>query len=950
MPAIINAGGTPAVIFMNPERWQQIENIFQEAADLPPEEQNQFLDKACGTDSELRKEVQALLANAGYGPDSNLIQAISEISRSLPLSPDRLNQIIGVYRIIEKIGQGGMGTVYRAIREDQGFKVEVALKLLTNGIHNELLQAKFRSERGILARLEHPNIARFLDGGNADDGTPFFAMEFVDGLPITEYCRTNNLSVTERLELFRNVCAAVQYLHQNLIIHRDLKPSNILVTKDRVPKLLDFGIAKLLSTEFDVQGVTQTQTVLRMMTPDFASPEQVLGLPITTSSDIYSLGALLFEVLTEQRAHQFKSYTPTEIERVVCHTEIEKPSNAVKRTQSISSKLQRILSGDLDNIVLMSMRKDVTRRYSSVEQFSEDIRRYLKSLPVIARSDTYFYRAGKFVGRHKWAITAVVLVIVSLLGGVLAAMYQARRAERRFQQVRKLANTFLFDFDEKIRDLPGSTEARAMVVKTALEYLDSLALEAEGDAALLFELAEAYEKVGNVQGSPYEPNLGDTASAIKSHQKALEIRKGLAASDPENFKVQRSLSMSYYNVGDLNLYSGKIETAIENYHHGLAVAEKLSPGKTNDPEDFRLTSRGYTLLGDAYIRAGKASEALQSYQKGLEITKQWSLKHADDRAERSLANSYKRVGDALVETGDLLGAVKSYQQSIKIREPRFRSKPDDPVRKRELVVVYLYMSDVLGSSYSLSTGDISAALKYLRTSLPMLEELVKADPKNAQAKNDLSVAFFRIGDLFHEIDPVESVEYLKKSLNLMETLLESSPQSTLYRRTQSLIYIRLAYPLRKLNHRLEAKQGLMKALKIQKEITESDPAHTQVRQDMIVTYNEIGDLLLEEGDLSGAQANYHDALKIAELMLTKASNSYSMRDLADCYERFGNYYATLANENQKIENCREAENWYQKSLKVWDDWPKHSVSSPFNIKRREQVLKEIDHCPNKSAI
>src|SRR5262245_27818088 len=187
---------------MNPERWQQIEIIFQDAVDLPLEEQDEFLDKACGADSELRKEVQALLANAGYGPDTDLIQAISEISSSI--SPDRINQTIGAYRITEKIGQGGMGTVYRAIREDQGFKVEVALKLLTHGIQNELLQAKFRSERGILARLEHPNIARFLDGGNADDGTPFFAMEFVDGLPITEYCQANNLSIPERLKLFRN--------------------------------------------------------------------------------------------------------------------------------------------------------------------------------------------------------------------------------------------------------------------------------------------------------------------------------------------------------------------------------------------------------------------------------------------------------------------------------------------------------------------------------------------------------------------------------------------------------------------------------------------------------------------------------------------------------------------------------------------------------------------------
>jgi serine/threonine protein kinase/Flp pilus assembly protein TadD len=939
---------------MNPERWQQIENIFQEAVELPRDQQNQFLDKACGNDPELRHEVLALLDNVDQGTSSHLLQAISEVSRSLPSSQNRLNQVIGHYRITENIGQGGMGTVYKAVREDQGFKVEVAIKLLTHGIHSELLQSRFRSERGILARLEHPNIARFLDGGNADDGTPFLAMEYVDGVPITEYCQNNNLSVIERLKLFRNVCSAVQYLHQNLIIHRDLKSSNILVTKDGIPKLLDFGIAKLLSPEFEDQGSTQTMTMLRMMTPDFASPEQVLGLPITTSSDIYSLGALLFELLTEQKAHQFKNYSPTEIERVVCHEDIEKPSSAVKRTQSIPSRLQKILSGDLDNIVLMAMRKEVERRYVSVEQFSEDIRRYLEDLPIHARRDTFVYHARKFVRRHKWGIAAVVLVMISLLGGIFAATYQARRAdeqakraERRFQQVRKLANTFMFDLEEKLRNLPGSTESRAMVVKTAQEYLEGLAQEAEGDPELMFELAEAYEKVGKVQGSPYEPNLGDTTAALKSHQTALEIRQKLISQDSKNPKIIQSLSMTYYNIGDIHLYTGKVETAIANYHQGLAVTEKLDTNKTEDPEDFRLRSRGYVLLGDAYIRAGKGAEALVSYKKGLEISKVWTSRVSSDLAERSLANSYKRVGDALVDTGDLLGAAKSYQQAMAIREERVKKKPEDWLRKRELAVLYMYMSDILGSTYTLSIGDRASALAYIRKGLPIVQSLVEADPKNAQAKNDLSVAYWRMGDLLAETDYKKAIDALQKSSTLMEVLVESNPESTLYLRTQSLIYTRFAFPLRKVNERAKAKEGLMKALNIQREIIQSDPAHTQVRQDMIVTYNELGDFYLEEENTDNALQHYHEALKIAEPMLKIASNSYAMRDLADCYERFGNYYATLAKKDPQFWN--EAEKWYQKSLKVWDDWPKHAASSPYNIKRREYVLKSIASCKTKSS-
>ena len=926
---------------MTPDYWKKLEEIFQQAAELPSDLRESFLIQACGENRDLLKEVRTLLANEGFGPDSDLMSAISGIAQSSPVLKDRAGQQIGPYLLQERIGQGGMGTVYRARRNDQEFKLEVALKLMTHGVYSDLMLTRFRSERAILARLKHPFIATMLDGGNAEDGTPYFAMEFVEGSPIVQYCDAKELTIRERLELFRNVCQAVHYLHQNLIIHRDLKPSNILVTKDGTPKLLDFGIAKLLSAEFGPEGATQTLTQLRMMTPEYASPEQVAGLHITTASDIYSLGALLFELLTGEHAHQFKSYTSTEIERVVCHQEVERPSAAVRRTR----RMQKSLSDDLDNIVLMAMRKEVSRRYASVEQFSEDIRRHLERLPVIAQKDTYAYRSRKFLSRHKWGVAAVSLIMISLIAGILTSMYQARRAdqqaqraERRFQQVRKLANTFLFDFHEKIQNLPGSTEARELVVKTALEYLDSLAQESEGDQMLQRELAQAYQKVGDVQGSPYQPNLGQSSAALQSYNKALLIQKKLADNDPENIEILSDLSQAYFNVGAVELYSGKTEDAIHHYKEGLVVVSKFSNVETENPEHYLLIVNGHMRLGDAQLRSGDAAAALLSYQSARQNAQTFVTKlPEEDRARRALGNAFKRVGDAQVETGDLPGAITSYTESIQIREMRVQKNPQDPIRRRELASGYMYLGDVLGSSYSLSLGEPDRALPYVQKGLQIVEQLLAEDPRNAQAKNDLSVGYWRLGDLWHSSDPQKSVEALEKGLVLLESLLKTDPQSTLYRRSLALTHMRLVFPLRKLNRLEKARNSIHETLRIQQDLTKSDSALTNVRQDMITAYHELGDLQLEEREFSEAFKNYNAALAIALPMMKEASNVYAMRDLADSYEKLGNYHA-------KLENCAEARIWYEKATAVWHEWTKRAVSTQYNTRRLEQVTRAISKC------
>ena len=400
-----------------------------------------------------------------------------------------------------------MGAVYLARRADRQYEKQVAIKLIKRGMDTEAMLRRFRNERQILAGFDHPNIARLLDGDTTEDGLPYFVMEYVEGVPIDEYCDREALDVTARLQLFRQVCAAVSYAHRRAVIHRDLKPSNILVGADGVPKLLDFGIARLLQAG-DASESPATMLEQRVMTPEYASPEQLRGEPVTTASDVYSLGVVLYRLLTGQLPYRLKAQSAEDMARTVGQTEPQRPSAVADATSG------RRLRGDLDNIVLMALRKEPERRYPSVEQFSDDIRRHLEARPVLARRDTLAYRAGKFVRRNTAASVAAVLVVLSLVGGIVMTTWQAQRAraqeaiaiaekaraERRFNEVRQLARSVMFDYHDAIEDLSGATAIRERLVKDGLAYLDSLAREAGDDPELQRELAAAYDRVGDVRG------------------------------------------------------------------------------------------------------------------------------------------------------------------------------------------------------------------------------------------------------------------------------------------------------------------------------------------------------------------------------------------------------------------------------------------------------------------
>ena len=444
------------------QRWQQIDDAVAAALELPPEQRDAYVQSACTTDPALGAEVRALIR--AYEQAGDFLNPVTyrEKWSAMDTGAENLDgKRAGPYRLVRIIGRGGMGVVYLGRRDDDQFEKDVAVKLINPALYSPSLMQRFQHERRILATLEHPHIARLLDAGLTSEGIPFIVMEFVAGEPVHEFCRKRNLPVRDRLRLFSKICDAVQFAHRNLVVHRDLKPSNILVTEDGTPKLLDFGIAKILSVA-PQDAVPATVALTQAMTPDYASPEQLRGGNITTASDVYSLGVLLFELLAGQRPYVLTGKPLDEIVRVVCEQDpprMHLPAPA----------------GDLEHIVAKAIRKDPAERYASAEHFAADIERYLAGFPVEARQPSLAYKAGKYIRRHKAAFVSGAMALLLGIAGVAAIVRQAQIAQRRFDQVRQLAHSIVFELHDGVAPLQGSLPVRKLLVTRALEYLNTLA-------------------------------------------------------------------------------------------------------------------------------------------------------------------------------------------------------------------------------------------------------------------------------------------------------------------------------------------------------------------------------------------------------------------------------------------------------------------------------------------
>jgi non-specific serine/threonine protein kinase/serine/threonine-protein kinase len=744
-----------------------VAELVESALEREPSEWGAFLSESCGDDDALRAEVESLLRHEERARDfieSPAFQLAAELLDDGDTEL-RAGQTLDGYEIKRPLGEGGMGEVYLA--RDVELGREVAVKLVKRGLGTSDVLRRFRHEEQILASLNHPHVARLFGGGKTGEGLPYFVMEYVEGQPIDKYCDARRLPTHARLQLFRKVCDAVSYAHSHLVVHRDIKPSNILVTTAGEPKLLDFGIAKLLDPE-RAGAASHTVTMLGVMTPEYASPEQARGEPVTTATDIYSLGVLLYELLTGHRPYHLQSRRPEEIARVICEQEPERPSkaradfrmrNAETKTGTANPRSAirnpKSLRGDLDNIVLLALRKEPARRYATVEQFSEDIRRYLEGLPVIARKATFAYRAAKFVGRHKVGVASASLVALAVIAGLTATIWQARvargeraRAERRFNDVRKLANSNLFELHDAIANLPGSTPARELLVKRAVEYLDSLAQEAQGDASLQRELVAAYLKVGNVQGNPNNANLGDTAGALESYRKALVIAERLTAADPADAQSRRFVGVISEKMCDAQAATGDTAGAVESQRRSLSIFKAIADAAPADAAARQSLAISYVKLGDVlgnanFTNSGDEAGAMQSYLSSAGILESlYAADPANARTRRLLGLIYERLGTMLQASGRVDEALETYGKSRAIREPLAADFPNDTDAVRDAAIAHEKIGDVMTAK-----GNLEEALESRRKSLEIFRSLVEADPQNAQARQSLAISYLHLGEV-----------------------------------------------------------------------------------------------------------------------------------------------------------------------------------------------------------
>ena len=751
---------------MDPEQFHRLRESFERLLAASPEQRTAILEKQAETDPQIANEL------------SHMLTAYSRISSVLdhPVVPTPKNGLsleggqIGPYRIEKQLGAGGMGLVYLATRADGSFQRRVAIKILRHDLVDRSFLTRFQQERRILAQLNHPHIASILDAGETADGNPYFVMEYVDGVPITEYCEKHDLPVSGRLDLFLQVCDAVQHAHRNLTVHRDLKPANVLVTEAGAVKLLDFGIAKLLEPEpFQPADPAPSAVIL---TPEYSSPEQIRKDPVTTATDVFALGILLYEILSGTHPFRGNGRLPHEVMRAICEDDPPPPSAAAKPHG-------KQLRGDLDTIVLTALRKQASWRYLSVEQLAEDVRRHQRGWPILAKGNRRWYRAGKFVRRQWLPLTAAALLLISLTAGVIATTYQAHIADRariaaerataraeaerataehermlaqqaqkaaveqkgvaetrtreaeversrereRYRDVRSLASSLLFDLYDGVRDLAGSTTARRLIVAKARRQLEVLSADGSKDIGLQRDLAACYERMGELQVDPTRPDKNDAAAALDSYQKAVDLRSKI---------VQL-------------------------------------PGAT--PQDSGDLALSLAKLGEGQFRAGNPKGSVATYQKSWEIAQsQLQSAPGDALRQRSLGTIDERRCIILFAAGNTAGALQACQEGIDTLTPLAAKSPDEIDVHRLIASTEASYANALRLSQKPKDAE-----QHARRAVDSLARLEVLAPNNAEYRRMAASAEVILGSVLASSDIGASQEAFRRAVESMKIALEIDP-------------------------------------------------------------------------------------------------------------------------------------------------------------------------------
>ena len=839
-------------------RWKLAEELFHQLLATPPEQREREL---LPLDAELRGEVVALID----GFEASEAHRVNASAKSTE-SPAAV-QSIGPYTVIKQLGEGGMGTVYLAERADAQYHKQVAIKLIRPGPGSYALMQRFYTERQILSGMEHPNIARMLEGGVIENAQPYLVMEYVDGERFDKYCDARQLGVRERLELFAKVCGAVNYAHQSLIVHRDLKPNNIMVSREGEPKLLDFGVAKAFQPSSENSSNRSdselTATIGLFFTPLYASPELLRGQHTTVSTDVYSLGVILYQLLTGRLPHDKYSLSPGELISAVMTADPLRPSTSAAQAleheatpQELAArrgltpqKLQRVLQGDLDGIVLKALAKDPKERYASVEQLNDDIARYLTGKPVLAVEGSTAYLVKKFISRHKTYVAAAALVLVSLLGGLAGTLWQARVARQqsaeatlRFNDARTLANYLLFDLYGSVKTLPGSTAVQAEMADRSLQYLDRLAAAKTRDQPLQLELARGYLQLGDVLSNPFEPNLGQTVKGLQAYQKALAMLEPMSARGVHDSPTQMLLAKAHQQMAGTLVFMGKSADGIP---HARTAAQLFNNLIEADPMNAGLRLAGglaNQFLGrhilqqsgwfDETTEGDEASVSLSRSVQHLQIAIQLAPKQT--RARLLLAATYQAMGNGK-NTHAPRAAVAIYTKGLEVLDQL-------PDKDRSSLEVRNQRTAIL-QNVGWTEGqlkDYARCLAHLGEAKEVLAAISQADPKNLAALYHVAIVLRSLG-IFHAYagNLQAAIASYRDAISIYDRLVPADPVNEKYPMFRAEVQMRTAAVLVRTGQLADARQVGTQGLRVLDHLADQASARVQNLLDAMRWHEEI---------------------------------------------------------------------------------------------------------------
>ncbi len=796
------------------EQWREIEAIFDEVCLLGDETRRAILDQRCHGDETLRSEIERLVRAYHQERAANAEIASSSTGRRF-----------GAWETVRLIARGGMGEVWLARRADGQHEQQAALKILSPYLAASDSVDRFRRERELLARLEHPNIARLMDGGMTPLGEPYLVMEYVEGARLDRYCEERALTVRERLLLFLKVCAAVASAHQYLVVHRDLKPANILVTSAGEPKLLDFGVAKVLNAE----GLSQTATANLFLTPLYASPEVFRGQPATIGSDIYSLGVVLYELLTGRRPFDASRLSPAALVESVTEKDPGLPSSACQ------GKLKDLLRGDLDSIVLKALARNLKERYQSVGELADDLNRYLEGQPVSAVHGSRWYIARKFVRRNALAVSAAAILLLSLSAGLAGTLWQASNArqqrlnaEQRFNDARQLANYLLFDLYDSVGNIPGAMPVQRDMLQRSLQYLDRMSAIRTNDPALRLELAQGYLRLGTILGRKLGSGdyLGDTNLGLVSDRKALAIIEPLAAERPADLATRRTLAAIERQLGVALVVELKYADAFPWLQKSAQISDEIAKSHPTDLASLLDAGESWQTLGKQMSEKGgyvafNAVVPIEYLNKGVQYFQAaLRLSPTNTTALMAVAETYEAIGRADSLPNPSKGT-QDYQIGLdalaRLSESERQTAEARQVRARLLVLLGWNQGQL---------GRLKESLATLEAARPLLDAQAAADPQNAGAEYRRFELYRSLGIVYgYARDTVRSLADLRMSLSIIEKIMKRDTGNANYPVLRAEMQGRVATALLRAGHSAEAYPYAQSSVAYFKELGEN-PAVT----------------------------------------------------------------------------------------------------------------------------